>query len=141
MTEEDQISEEPDSEEGAVAPVIQKGRRSLSNVRRELSEDELKSPAVQRMLIDEIERLERENVDLRDFRDKYYESDKRASILVEKDKERQSVQVVFVVCLTVGAALLGYAPSLWNNQPGGMLSIIFGVVLIAGGIVSKVVKR
>ena len=141
MTETDRISEEPDSEEGADVPAIQKGRRSLSNVRRELSEDELKSPAVQRMLIDEIERLERENLDLCDYRDKYYESDKRVSILDEKNKERLSGQVVFGVCLTVGAALLGFAPSLWTSQPGGWLSIIFGLVLIVGGIASKVVKR
>jgi hypothetical protein len=135
------MSEEPDSEEGAVVPAIQKGRRSLSKVRRELSEEELKSAAVQRMLIDEIERLERENIDLCDYRDKYYESDKRASTLEEKDKERISTQVLFGVCLTVGAALLGYAPSLWQSQPGGWLSIVFGGVLIAGGIASKVVKR
>lgn len=141
MTEIDRMSEEPDSEEGAVVPAIQKGRRSLSKVRRELSEEELKSAAVQRMLIDEIERLERENIDLCDYRDKYYESDKRASTLEEKDKERISTQVLFGVCLTVGAALLGYAPSLWQSQPGGWLSIVFGGVLIAGGIASKVVKR
>ena len=38
-----------------------KGRRAFSKLRRELTDEELSSPAVQRLLLDDIERLEKEN--------------------------------------------------------------------------------
>ena len=63
--------ERPDQEPagGGVRPVIsaEKGRRSFAKLRRELSDDELSSPAVQRLLIDDIERLEREVAELKEL--------------------------------------------------------------------------
>jgi hypothetical protein len=93
------------------------------------------------MLIDEIERLERESTELADFRDRYYQTEKRVAVLEEKAKVSLSGEVIFGICLTIGAASLGYAPSVWEHQPSGWLSIAFGAILIVGGIVSKVVKR
>ena len=118
-----------------------KGRRAFTNVRRELSDEELSSPAIQRMLIDDIERLEEEKYDLSEYQEKYHEADKNAAILEEKLKSSVTQEIVFGVCLTVGAASLGYAPSVWDNQPTGWISIAFGAFLIIGGIASKVVKR
>ncbi|OHX34409.1 hypothetical protein BJL95_17220 [Methylomonas sp. LWB] len=118
-----------------------KGRRALRNIRRELSDDELSSPAVQRMLIDDLERLEKEKFELSEFRGKFYDADKKSAILEEKIKSSTSQEVIFSVCLTVGSASLGYAPSVWTTQPTGYISIAFGIILIIGGIASKVVKR
>ena len=58
-----------------------KGRQALSKVRRELSEEEMSSPAVQRMLLDELERLEMEASELREFKDKFHTTDKDAAVL------------------------------------------------------------
>lgn len=58
-----------------------KGRRAFTNVRRELSDEELSSPAVQRMLIDDIERLEKENFDLLEYQEKFHEADKKSCYL------------------------------------------------------------
>jgi hypothetical protein len=118
-----------------------KGRRAFTNVRRELSDEELSSPAVQRMLIDDIERIEKEKNELSEYQVKFHEADKKSAILEEKVKSSVSQEVIFSVCLTVGSAALGYAPSVWSTQPTGWISIVFGVVLIIGGIASKVVKR
>jgi len=102
----------------------------------------LQSSAVQRMLIDDIERLEKEKFDLTEYQDKYHNSDKKAAVLEEKLKASVAQEVIFGVCLTVGAAAIGYAPTVWDpNKPTGWIAIVFGVVLIIGGIVSKVVKR
>jgi hypothetical protein len=102
----------------------------------------LSSPAVQRLLIDDIERLEKENGKLGDYQDSYYEADKKAAVLTEKLKTNVAQDVIFGVCLTVGAALIGFAPSIWTpGKPNGWISIALGVVLIIGGIASKVVKR
>ena len=135
---EDLAPENP--EEGIVEPK-HKGRRAFSNVRRELSDEEVTSPAVQRMLIDDLERLEIEKFELKEYQDKYYEADKKSAILEEKVKSSVAQDVIFSVCLSVGAAALGYAPSMWKAQPSGWISIVFGLILICGGIASKVVKR
>lgn len=71
----DTNTELPDTEpqetaEGGPQPVLKgtSGRKSFAKLRRELSDEELSSPAVQRMLIDEIERLDAERTELASFR-------------------------------------------------------------------------
>jgi hypothetical protein len=119
-----------------------KGRKAFSKLRRELSDEELSSPAVQRLLIDDIERLEKENGKLSDYQDRYYAAETRAAVLNEKLKTNVAQDVIFGVCLTVGAALIGLAPSLWlPDKPHGWISVALGVTLVIGGIASKVVKR
>ncbi|MCP5235611.1 MAG: hypothetical protein H6945_07720 [Zoogloeaceae bacterium] len=141
MTDNDSLDLEPEDTEGTAPLSHGKGRRAFSNIRRELSDEELSSPAVQRMLIDDNERLEKEKFDLSEYQRKFHDVDKKSAILEEKLKSSVSQEVIFSVCLTVGAAALGYAPSVWASQPSGYISIAFGVVLIIGGIASKVVKR
>ena len=141
MTYQDQPDTEPEDTGDGVPVSHSKGRRAFRNVRRELSDEELSSPAVQRMLIDDIERLEKEKYELSEYQDRYHEADKKSAILQEKVKSSVSQEIIFAVCLTVGAASLGYAPSVWSSQPTGWISIAFGVVLIVGGIASKMVKR
>ena len=141
MKENEQPEAEPE-DTGEVMPVSYgKGRRAFTNVRRELSDKEMSLPAVQRMLIDDIERLEKEKFELAEYQSKFHGADKRSAILEEKIKSSMSREIGFSVPLTVGAAALGYAPSAWASQPNGWISIAFGVVLIVGGIASKVVRR
>ena len=56
--------QKPVAKPGVPLPSVPKGRQSLSKVRRELSDEELTSPAVQKMLIEEVERLELECAEL-----------------------------------------------------------------------------
>ena len=142
-----EINSEPDiepQEAGEGAPqVVAKGtsgRKSFPKLRRELSDEELSSPAVQRMLIDEIERLDTERGELASFRTKFHDSDKRAAILEERFKGKISIEIIHVACITVGAAALGYAPSIWQTQPTAWMTAIFGVVLIVAGLAAKAVK-
>jgi hypothetical protein len=141
MAENERPDQEPEHPTEGVSASQQKGRRAFTNVRRELSDEELLSPAIQRMLIDDIERLEKEKFELIECREKYHEADKKASILQERVSKSITQEIVFGVCLTVGAASLGYAPSVWAVQPTGWISIAFGLVLIGGGIASRLVKR
>lgn len=114
-----------------------KARKSLSHVRRELNEEELASPAVQRLLVEEIERLERDSTELRSFVHRFHEADKRASILEEKTKKHRELEVLHSVTVAVGSALLGYAPNVWAHQPSGWLSLLFGSSLVLGGMIAK----
>ena len=146
MTDEDKHLLEPEDTGDGEALPHGKGRRAFTNLRRELTDDELSSTSVQRMLIDDIDRLEKEKFDLKEYQSRFHVSDKKASILQEQLdsslKSSVSQEIIFGVCLTVGAAAMGYAPVVWDeNKPTGELAITFGVILIIAGIVSKVVKR
>jgi hypothetical protein len=119
-----------------------KGRKAFRNVRRELSDDELSSPAVQRLLIDEIERLEKENGELKIFRDDYHQADKNLGIMAEKSKIVIAQDVIFGVCLSVGSGLIGLVPSVWETgKYVGPMMLVFGGVLIIGGIGTKLLRK
>lgn len=118
-----------------------KGRQSLSRVRRELSDEEFATPAVVRMMIEDLERLEREVADLKDYRAQYHSADKRADILAEKAKRSLADDLVFGVGLAIGSAALGYAPALWDHQPSGTIALVFGSALILGCIGFKAIRR
>ena len=118
-----------------------KGRKAFKNVRRELSDDELSLPAVQRLLIDEIERLEQVNMELRGFQVRFFEADKNTAVLNEKLKANVAQDIIFGVCLTVGAALISVALSYGKYETPGLVTLAAGLILIVAGIASKVVKR
>jgi len=141
MIEKDHPDQAPEDQllESFIPP--SKGRPSFAKVRRELSEEELSSPAVQRLLLDELERLERESARLETYQDRYYKADRLCAVYEERSRTTRVNEVLSVVCLTVGSAALGYAPSLWTSQPSGWISIVLGSALIIGGIAAKVIKR
>lgn len=139
-------AEPPDQEPRAVvAPTeivpVYKGRRSLSRVRRELTDEELSSTAVQKLLLDELDRLETERGELLDYREKYYAAEGRASVLEERERRSLAFEVLSSACFVLGAAAIGYAPALWHDQPAGWLALVFGFLLIGGGIWAKTVRK
>ena len=142
MEDEDHLDHESEApEESGSNKTLKRRRRSVAKLRRELSEDELSTPGVQKLLIDEIERLETENSLLSEYRDKYYDSDKSVAILEERDKKKVAVQVMSDACLAVGAAALGLTPFLWSSGPLGLIMVVFGVILIVGSAFTKFVGR
>jgi hypothetical protein len=134
----DQAPEAPTTPGPSIAP---KGRQALTKIRRELSEEELASPAVQRLLVDELERIERENQQLLSFREKYFVSDKQVAILEERLKKSLAGEIVFGACLAVAGASLGYVPAVWSHQPTGYLALGFGVVVLAIGVAARIVQK
>lgn len=141
MNEIEEDSLAPEDTGGGEKIYHTKGRKAFRKVRRELSDEELASPAVQRLLIDEIERLEKESGELKLFRNDYYEADKNLGIKTEKLKVSIAQDVMFGVCLSVGSGMIGLAPSIWNpNNHFGPSVLVAGAILIVGGIVAKVVR-
>lgn len=121
------------------APPAQKMRKALSHLKRELTEEELAQAGVQKMLVEELEKAEDENVELRGYRERFHSVDKQLGIVSEKQRTRISVEIISGACLAAGAAALGFAPSVWGN-PGGWLSVVVGVLLTALGIVAKAIR-
>lgn len=134
----DLAPEEPTEATSSIAP---KGRQVLAKVRRELSEEEFTSPAAQRLLVDELERLEREAAELRDFRRSYYVERERRVVLEERARKTLVGEVIFGTALSLAGASLGYAPVAWDQQPTGLLALIFGLVLLVMGIIARVIQK
>lgn len=120
---------------------LQGGRRSLSRVRREMTDDELSQPAVQKMMLDELERLDRERDDLLPYREKFAEADKECAILKEKLKPKIAADVFFGGCTTIGSIMVGLAPSAWSVGMVGYAALGLGLALVLAGIVAKVILK
>ena len=119
-----------------------KSHRAFSRLKRELSDEELASPGVQKLLLDYLAQADDENATLRSYRDRFHEADKRNGVLEEKLKINTAAEVISMGSLAVGAAALGYAPSLWPTTPHGSYFLLAsGIVLIGVGILAKVVRR
>ncbi len=132
----DQPDLEPLDDGGSPEPPQAKApssRKSLTNLRRELSDDELKSPAVQKLLIDEIERLEEEAATAKQYVPRFYTADKKSAVLEEKLTTARSSEIIHIACITVGGVSLGATSASW------ILGVIGGVLIVAG-IAAKAVK-
>jgi hypothetical protein len=133
--------EEPRNREpGAPAVKGTSRRRSFKNLRREMVDEELSSPAVQRMLIDDIERLEDECEELRVCQQKFHDSDKRCGVLEEKFRSKISLEIMHVTCFLISGSVIGYAASNWTSQPVATLALILGGILAIAGVVAKMIK-
>lgn len=123
------------------APKVPGGRRSLSRVRREMTDEELAQPAFQKLMMDELERLDRACEDLLPYRDKFAEADKRCAILTEKLKPKVAADVFFGGCTTIGSIMVGLAPSVWTVGVVGYAILGLGIALVGAGIAAKVILK
>ena len=149
MTEE--VQKEDGAKEVKNAPIAIPNS-PYSNIKREITEEDLKSPAVQRILLGEVDKLENRNLELENvlnnsiskysnLQDNFHEIDKQKSILEEKLKTHKSQEILYSFCLTSGSILIGLAKLVWEKDADlGALFIGIGVLLIIGGIISKAVK-
>jgi hypothetical protein len=136
------MSELQPDETGARPVQVQlpKTRKALARLKRELSDEELATPGVQKMLVEELERVEEENIDLRAFREKFHEAERRVAVMDEKLKGQMSIEIISTGCIAVGAAALVYVPEAWKTQPSGWICLVFGAVLTLVGIGAKAVR-
>lgn len=115
-------------------------KRPYSSANRALTEPELSSPPSCFFLIEDIERLEQEVNELRNYREHFFQSDKENAVLKQKIATFLSIDIVYSVCLAIGAVLLGL---IWTFKELNYI-IFFGLlalVLIIGAIIAKTVIK
>lgn len=93
------------------------------------------------MLLDWLDRLEEENLELREIEKRFHESDKDVAVL----QERQTKSIARDIMLAAGSLLLGLSPSFWAVQPTGTILVIIGGALAVASVVGpyghRVFKR
>lgn len=117
------------------------GRRATSTIRRELSDKDMTNPAVAKLLLDDVERLEQRVDDLTSVQAQFHAADKSAAVLEHKLNASKSEEIVFGVCTTLAGAALGFAPSVWSQANAtGPLILAAGVILLICAVIAKAVK-
>lgn len=118
-----------------------KARRAWSRVRAYLSAEDLANPGVQKLLVDEVETLHEQKELLEGFREDLHQEQLKNSELSGRLKSNVREEIMSSIGLTIGSAMLGFAPTVWKDQSllAGMLTA-FAVVLLAGSITAKAMK-
>ena len=120
---------------GAVDLPTSKPRQpSLARVRRELTEEDLSAPGVRRLLVGQIDELHQQLDEISVYRDRFHEADKTRAVLEQKLRVSVASDIAFGVCLTVGAAIVGLVPTVWDKGPLGPIFIALGLILMASGV-------
>src|SRR5436189_6276378 len=81
-------------------------RQAFRDLRRQLSDEDLKSPGVQKLLLDELERSEAQCEVLAGYVERFHAADKRAAILEERSRTSIALEVIFGVGVGVGCAIM-----------------------------------
>ncbi len=123
------------------APHIKSSRKAFSKLATELSDEDLSSPGVQKMLLAEISRLESAALYSEEFKGKFHKADKECAVLKEKEKTFIFSEILYSVSLTLGAALIGIAPSITSANYSPVVVGAIGALLVIGAVVAKVVKK
>lgn len=123
---------------------IKTPRKAFSKLAVELSDDDLKSQGVQKLLLAEISRLENAAIHADSYRERFNESDKECAVLKEKGKQVVFSEILYSVSLTLGGSLFGLAPSIKSEDVSSNVSNVIGAIglaLIIGALIAKVVKK
>lgn len=129
--------------DGLTSPIEQQSepksisRGAFSRVKRQLSNSDLKNPAVGRLLLSQNDKYEQEIGSLEEYKEKYYDADKRAAVFLERIngiKEGINSRSVF---LTFGGILLGALPSLWSRQFLFWAVALIGIIFLLIGFFRK----
>lgn len=105
------------------------GQGAFSKIQRELKDEDLKNPAVGRLLLDERDRLLTEKASLESFRENYYTASQKAAVFEERSKAEGKVKLLYALTLTVGGILIGAVLST-NEFKLQIVLIITGLILL-----------
>lgn len=131
--------------EKAGANVVETENQSIvpnspySGIRREISEEDLSSPPVQRILLGEVDKLQNKVEKLELIELQFYAIDKKAAILEEKLKAVKLHEFLYSICLAIGSAVIGLSSVIWDSGYG-WIAIVIGAILVVTGIVSRGIK-
>jgi hypothetical protein len=136
-----QKAEEPAAlvvEETRVTAVATTGKRqAFRDIRRQLQEQELANPGVQKLLLEELETADAKCEILEGYVDRFHEADKRAAILEEKLRPQTALEICFGFGVGLGCAIMGLAPLFWDTTIRGPIVLVVGFLLVAGAAIAR----
>jgi hypothetical protein len=131
------------AEEVAATAAKEPARAFLQSARRNLSDAELSTPAVRRFLIAEIERLDKECMELEEFERQYNNQRVEIATLTASARASRWNDILSFVCLSIGSAGIGAAPSYLSLKDGATIGVMIALlssVLVVVGVTSRVLR-
>lgn len=110
-----------------------------SQISRQISEADLDSPVIKRILLSEVDKLQYRIANLENTEEQFHVVDKERAVLLEKIKALSSQEVLYGFCLTVGSIIIGLSSIVWSDGYG-WIPIVVGASLVVGAVLSKVIK-
>ena len=112
--------------------------KAFSKLSRELSEADLSNPSISRMLLSQIDSLEKENIDLKKLEAGFHDLNRENGILKERQKKNLASELLSQFCLTLAGGLLSISTLDFSNPVtiNNWVFIIFGGILLIGAIFS-----
>lgn len=129
----------PPSESGVAATG---GRAAFRDIRPQLTDDELKQPGVQKLLLAMLQESDDERVGLKEYVGLYHDADKQAAVLGERVKRHNALDIFFGAGVGLGGTIIGLTPYLGDQDPvRGMITAFVGLALVIGATVGRIVQR
>lgn len=113
------------------------GRRlALSELRRTLTEEELKNPGAIKLILDELERVDNDCEILKGYVDRFHDADKQAAVLKERQKSITSIEIAYGFGMALGGVIIGLAPTFGTkeSQTQVIIAVGIGLVLMIGAL-------
>lgn len=135
MGQLDQASDDSDA-----IPIKNDGlteKRALSSVERRLTDEDLKHPGVQKLILDRLDLAEEKITRLERYRSDYYETNTLLAVAESSLKRITSLDTMQSTMLGVGCLFLGYLPTAWGNWSITAIAAVGGGALVIGSYVSK----
>ena len=122
--------------------VLAKNKGVYSNLKRQLSEEDLNSPGTQRLILAELDKYDECKQNLNYYKDAYHRKDKENAVFRQQLSSNKSFDIVYSFLLAVGPAILGLSPSIMTKDKlTGILMVVIGVVCLLSGIFTKIFAK
>lgn len=130
------LTSETDKEIGATLLEQDKQERPFSKLNRTLSETDLKSIGVQKILLSQMDDYEKCKEELDNYRKWYYASDKKCAEYIIKASSNTKTEALYSVLLAIGSAAIGLYPGL-DDCAAKKGVLIGGIFAFAASIIIK----
>ncbi len=140
--ETEQSVPEPASTEIVGTAPSRSRRPSFGGLRRQLTNEELQSPGIPKLLLDMLEEAETSRDEYKSYVDAYHAADKRAEVLGEKVNRDTAINIFFGVGVGLGGSIVGLSPFFWEKGAlYGSICLLIGIGLIIGATFGRIVKQ
>jgi len=115
-------------------PQIKHTKGALGNLRRELTEKELLQSGARKLLLDNLDRLEKDVAELKPYKEKFHQADKKNEVLSEKLKANTVIDILYTFAMALGPLLISLYSSI-------LLIWLIGLALMISAIIGKWARK
>jgi hypothetical protein len=107
-----------------------------------VSPEELNTPGAVKLMLEILDMTEEDRNEYKGYLPRYYEAEKRASVLAERLQTDVTNEILSSLCIALGGTIIGLAPFLWDEKHSmGLIALAVGIVLMLGGALTRFIYK